>query len=50
MKQILPKPPVQKFERITPAVKRRESLPFAAAEIAHKKPKFEINDGLEVTD
>ena len=36
MKQVLPEHPVQRFERITPPVKRRESLPTAPAEIAPK--------------
>ena len=31
-------------------MKRWESLPTAAAEIAHKKPKFEIEDGFEFSD
>jgi hypothetical protein len=44
MRQVLPEPPVQRFERIIPAVKRRESLPTATAEIAPKKTKFEIDD------
>ena len=50
MKQVLSEPPVQRFEWITPAIKRRESLPTAEAEIAHKKPKFVIDDGFEVSD
>jgi len=29
MRQVLPEPPVQRFERITPTVKRGESLPTA---------------------
>ena len=44
MKQVLPEPPVQIFERITPPVKQRENLPIAAAEIAPKKPKIEFDD------
>jgi hypothetical protein len=42
MKQVLLETPVQRFGRITPPVKRRESLPNAAAENTTKKPKFEI--------
>ena len=38
MRQVLPEPPVQRFERITPSMKRRESLTNATAEIAPKKP------------
>jgi hypothetical protein len=38
MTQVLLEPPVQRFEKITPAVKRRESLPTATAEIAPKNP------------
>ena len=44
MKQVLPEPPVQRFERITPPVKRLEYLPTAPAEIAPKNPKFEFDD------
>ena len=53
MKQVLPEPPVQKFEtreRINPPLKRRrvvESLPTAAVEIS---PKYEIEDDVEVSD
>jgi hypothetical protein len=47
MRQVLPEPPVERLERITPAVKRRESLSTAAAEIAPKKPKFKIDDDVE---
>ena len=52
MKQVLPEPPVQRFEtreRVTPPVKRRvvETLPNAAAVIS---PKFEIEDDVEVSD
>ena len=36
--------PVQRFERITPPVKRRESLPTAPDEIAPKKPNIEFDD------
>ena len=43
-KQVLPEPPVRRFERITAPVKRREYLPTAAAEIAPKKPKIETDD------
>jgi hypothetical protein len=47
MRQVLREPPVQRFERTNPAVKRRESLPTATAEIAPKKQKFEIDDDVE---
>ena len=47
MRQVLPEPPVQRFDRITPSMKRRESLLTATAEIAPKKPKFEIDDAEE---
>jgi len=33
VKQVPPEPPVQRFERITPAVKRWETLPTVVAEI-----------------
>ena len=44
VKQVLPEPSVQRFERITPPVKRRVSLPTAPAVIATKKPKFEFDE------
>ena len=47
MKQFLPEPAVQRFERITPSVKRRESLPTAAAEMTPKKTKFKIDEDAE---
>ena len=43
-KQVLPEPPVDRFERITPAVMRHKSLPTAAAEISAKQPKFDFDD------
>ena len=57
MKQVLPEPPVQRFEidgRINPPFKRRvvKSLPTSAADLAPQKPKFEIDDedDVEVSD
>ena len=44
MKQVLLEPPVKRFGRITPPVKRRESLPTAPDKIAPKKPKLWIED------
>ena len=47
VKEVLPEPPVQRFQGISPTLRQRESLQSAVIEITPKKPKLEIYEDAE---